>query len=186
MSHILLLHSALGLRPSVLRFAEELRSAGHDVTTPDYYDGRVFDSEREGIAYRDEVGAGTLFKKRLLPQLAALPDDTVLAGFSLGAAFAQNLSLKRPAARAVLLMHSVAAPRGDWSGQPVQVHRYAQDPWIDLADVTALSSAVVASGAAFEDWVTPGRGHLFTDTDGPDGDEQATAATLERIGDFVR
>lgn len=180
MSHLLLLHSALGLRSAVGDFADRLRASGHTVDTPDYYDGQVFDDEPSGIAYRDEIGPKELLA-RLAPALDALPDDAVLAGFSLGAAFAQSLARKRPQARAVILLHSVAAPRGDWSGQPVQVHRYAQDHWIEPADVTALGDAVRASGAAFEDHVVPGSGHLFTDLGTPDGDAGATDATIERV-----
>ena len=43
MAEVLLLHHAQGLTPGVKRFADELRSAGHTVHTPDYYDGKVFD-----------------------------------------------------------------------------------------------------------------------------------------------
>ena len=43
MAHIVLFHSALGLRPAVHRFADALRAAGHQVTTPDLFDGAVFD-----------------------------------------------------------------------------------------------------------------------------------------------
>lgn len=185
MSHILLLHSALGLRPAVLRFADALRELGHEVTAPDYYDGQVFDENAAGLAYRDRVGSGVLFKQRLLPMLADLPDDAVLAGFSLGSAFAQALAARRPAARAVILMHSVAAPRGAWPGQPVQLHRYANDPFVDPADAQALGQAVRDSGASFDDFVTLGSGHLFTDTDGPDGDEEATRLTVRRIGTLL-
>ncbi len=181
MSDILLLHSALGLRPAVLDFARALSDAGHTVHTPDFYDGHVFDGQREGLAYRDEVGARTIFTERLLPQIADLPADAVLAGFSLGAAYAQALAARRSQAAAVVLLHSVAAPRGDWPGQPVQVHRYARDPFVDEGDLTALAAAVRSSGAVFEDWVTPGSGHLFTDPGTPDGDAEATASTLERI-----
>ena len=80
-----------------------------------------------------------------------------------------------------ILLHSVAAPRHDWSGVPVQVHRYAEDHWIDEPDVAALREAVEASGASFEDIVVPGRGHLFTDAGTPDGDADATRTSLERI-----
>lgn len=180
MAHIVLFHSAIGLRPAVTQFAQRLTELGHDVTTPDYYDGRVFDSESEGIAYRDEVGVGPLM--RVASQaLEEAPDDAVLAGFSLGAFFAQALAAKRPRARAALLLHSVTSPRDGWNGVPVQVHRYARDPWIDEPDVTALAEAVRASGASFEDIVVPGRGHLFTDLDTPDGDAAALEASLERI-----
>jgi len=181
MTTILLLHSAFGLRPAVTRFADALREHGHEVVAPDYYGGHVFDDTCAGLSHRDDVGPAKLLAG-LRPVVEELPADTVLAGFSLGAAFAQRLAADRPEARAVILMHSVAAPRGGtWSGQPVQVHRYAEDPFVDEADLEALAGAVRASGAAFEDFVTPGKGHLFTDPDMPDGDAEATAATVERI-----
>lgn len=182
MSGILLLHSALGLRPAVLDFAERLRSLGHVVEAPDYYEGRVFDDEDSGIAHRD---AHPEYFEHVRALASQLPADTVLAGFSLGAWFAQRLAAKRPLAGAAILLHSAAPARGPWSGVPVQVHRYAADPWVDPADVAALGAAVAASGAAFEDHVTPGAGHLFTDLAGPDGDEVATASTLERIDAFL-
>lgn len=185
MSHLLLLHSAIGLRPAVLDFAERLRERGHTVTAPDYYDGRVFDFDSpDGIAYRDEIGPKALLA-RLEPVLEDLPDDAALAGFSLGAAFAQSLARKRPQARAVALLHSVAAPRGEWPGQPVQVHRYAQDPWIESGDVAALGDAVRASGATFEDHVVLGEGHLFTDLGTADGDPDATRAAIDAIDELL-
>ncbi|WP_446665851.1 dienelactone hydrolase family protein [Flexivirga sp. B27] len=181
MSTVLLLHSAFGLRPAVLRFADALREHGHEVVTPDYYGGNVFDDTCAGLSHRDDVGPAQLLA-RVRPVIDELPADTVLAGFSLGAAFAQRLAADRPQAQAVILMHSVAAPRhGTWSGQPVQVHRYAEDAFVDGDDLRALGEAVRASGASFDDFVTPGKGHLFTDTDLPDGDATATEATVERV-----
>ncbi|RNI19864.1 dienelactone hydrolase family protein [Flexivirga caeni] len=181
MTTILLLHSALGLRPAVLDFADALRGRGHEVVTPDYYGGHVFDDTHAGLSHRDDVGPAQLLAG-VRPVLDDLPPDTVLAGFSLGAAFAQRLAADRPDARLVVLMHSVAAPYGGtWSGQPVQLHRYAQDPFVDEADVRALGDAVRACGARFDDFVTPGSGHLFTDPALPDGDAAATRATVDRI-----
>jgi dienelactone hydrolase len=183
MARILLLHSALGLRPAVLEFAERLRELGHEVDAPDFYEGNVFEDEAPGIAHRDAHPEYFDHVRAIAQELSA---DTVLAGFSLGSWFAQRLATRRPRARAAILLHSAGAPRGDWSGVPVQVHRHAVDPWIEPADVGALGAAVTASGAPFEDHVTPGRGHLFTDLAGPDADAAATAATLERIDTFLR
>ena len=179
MSTVLLLHSAYGLRPAVHRFADALRALGHEVVVPDYYDGAVFDDDA-GIAHRDAVGARALLE-RLRPAVAGLPADAALAGFSLGAAFAQRLAADRPEATGVALLHHVSPLRAGWSGQPVQVHRYAEDPWIDPDDVAALGVAAAAAGAPFEDVVVPGRGHLFTDTDLTDGDAAATAQSVARI-----
>jgi len=41
---IVLFHSAYGLRPGVLQWAEGLRHIGYTVHTPDLYDGEVFNS----------------------------------------------------------------------------------------------------------------------------------------------
>ena len=180
MAHILLLHSALGLRPAVLEFAELLRADGHSVHAPDYYERNVFDEESAGIAYRDSVGIPTLMA-RARAELDRCPPETVLAGFSLGAFFAQAFAGKRPHAQAAILLHSVAPPRGEWNGVPVQVHRYAHDSWIKPADVEALGACVRSSGATFDDFVTPGSGHLFTDLHGPDGDETARDTAISRI-----
>jgi len=183
MANFLLLHSALGLRPAVLDFAEQLRDLGHVVEAPDYYEGHVFDDEECGIAHRD---AHPEYFEHVRALASHLPPDTVLAGFSLGAWFAQRLAAKRPEARAAILLHSAAPARGAWSGVPVQVHRHAVDPWIDPRHVDSLRSAVEASGALFEDCVTPGTGHLFTDLDGPDADSVARQSALARIDAFVR
>jgi dienelactone hydrolase len=182
MATILLLHSALGLRPAVLDFAEGLRELGHVVEAPDYYEGRVFDDEACGIGHRE---AHPEYFEHVRALASQLPPDTVLAGFSLGAWFAQRLAAKRPAARAAILLHSAAPARGAWSGVPVQVHRHAVDPWIDPSDVASLACAVRARGAPFEDHVTPGTGHLFTDLGGPDADSAATATTIARIDRFL-
>ncbi|MFC7490747.1 MULTISPECIES: dienelactone hydrolase family protein [unclassified Knoellia] len=183
MARILLLHSALGLGPAVLEFAERLRELGHEVDTPDYYEGHLFDDEAAGIAHRD---AHPEYFGSVRAAAAELPAGTVYAGFSLGAWFAQRIVSGRADAGAAILLHSAAPPPGAWTGVPVQVHRHATDPWIDPAEVRALGEAVTASGATFEDHVTPGRGHLFTDLAGPDADVDATARTLVRIDNFCR
>ncbi|WP_168583441.1 dienelactone hydrolase family protein [Gephyromycinifex aptenodytis] len=184
MSSILLLHSALGRRPGVHALADQLRALGHDVLAPDFYDGQVFQDEAGGIAYRDEVGPSQLLA-RLAEPLTQVGDDAVLMGMSLGSAFASHLAMRRPRARAVILLHYAAAPSRPWPGQPTQVHRFAHDHWIDPAQVEGLGAAVTASGARFEDWVTPGSGHLFTDPDLPDFSQRATALTLDRIQELL-
>lgn len=184
-TRLLLLHSAIGLRPAVLDFADQLRERGHEVIAPDYYDGQIFDDTADGIAYRDEVGPKVLLQ-RLQPVLQELPPDTALAGFSLGAAFAQHLATRRPETPALFLLHSVAAPRQEWPGIPVQVHRYVEDAWIAQNELADLHSAVTASGAAFEDVTVPGRGHLFTDPELPDGNAEATAGAIDRMDAWLQ
>ena len=60
MAHVALFHHAQGLRPDVLAWADSLRVAGHEVETPDLYEGRTFDLLEDGIAHRDELGIPAL------------------------------------------------------------------------------------------------------------------------------
>ena len=58
--NIMLFHSTYGLRPAVHRAADRLRAAGHEVWTPDLFEGRTFDTVEEGMEYKDEVGKDEL------------------------------------------------------------------------------------------------------------------------------
>ena len=63
MTHIVLFHSGLGLTQHVLDFADVLRADGHEVTTPDLYDGEVFDNLADGVAKRDAIGIPELSRR---------------------------------------------------------------------------------------------------------------------------
>ena len=54
----MLFHHALGLIPGVTAFADELRTAGHTVHTPDLFEGRTSASLEEGVAHAQEIGPG--------------------------------------------------------------------------------------------------------------------------------
>src|SRR5512143_3811465 len=105
MTHAVLFHSGLGLTRHVLDFADVLRADGHDVTTPDLYDGEVFDNLADGIAKRDALGIPEL-SRRAAEAVEGLPPAVVYMGFSLGAASAQALAFTRPGALGAVLMHA--------------------------------------------------------------------------------
>ncbi len=60
MAEIVLYHHAQGLTTGVEAFASELRQAGHTVHVPDLYEGHVFDTLDEGLAYMQQTGFGTI------------------------------------------------------------------------------------------------------------------------------
>src|SRR5690349_11214553 len=101
MAHIVLFHSALGLRPGVQQFADTLRKAGHSVTTPDLYDGVVFDDYKTGNAKWFAIGIPAILQKAQAA-CAELHDDLVFAGFSNGAAVAEFLAASHPQAKSAL------------------------------------------------------------------------------------
>jgi dienelactone hydrolase len=189
MAHVVLFHHAQGLRPDVEAWADSLRDAGHEVETPDLYEGRTFDRLEDGIAHRDEVTIPALIG-RAQPIIEELPADLVYAGFSMGASTAHYFAVTRPGARGALLMHGTApaASLGGaaWpSDMPGQLHKKEQDPFMDEAGPETLRESVEAVGAPLEVFTYPGTGHLFADPDGPDYDEASAGLMLERELEFL-
>lgn len=184
MAHVVLFHSALGLRPAVLRFADELREAGHRVTTPDLFEGAVFDRLEDGAAHRDAIGIPTL-AQRAAAAAEGLEGEMVYAGFSIGAVAAQMLALTRPEARGVVLMHGalplemLGADR--WpAGLPAQIHFAEADPWMDVSVPGTLASSDV------EVFCYAGKGHLFADEGSPDYDTAHDELMRARVLAFLR
>lgn len=183
MAHVLLFHHIQGLTEGVRAFAQELRAAGHAVTTPDLFGGRTFASIDEGKAYLKQVG-GDRIDVASDAAAAALPAEIVYAGFSLGVMQAQRLAQQRAGARGALLYHGGIALGwfGDaWPpGVPLQAHVKRDDPFGDVDDLRALTSA--AGGELFE---YEGDAHLFTDRSLDAYDAVATELVVERSLAFL-
>jgi len=129
MAEIVLFHHAQGLTSGVTEFAAALQRAGHTVHVPDLYEGKVFPTLDEGLAYAGQTGFGTIIERG---QAAAqkLPAEIVYAGFSLGVLPAQMLAQTRSGAKGALLFHSCvpAGEFGGWpAGVPVQIHAMEAD-----------------------------------------------------------
>jgi dienelactone hydrolase len=183
-ARVVLFHHAQGLRPDVLDWADSLRKAGHEVDTPDLFEGMTFDRLEDGIAHRDELGMPALIG-RAAEALEPLPAELVYAGFSMGASSAHYFAVTRPGAEAAVLMHGTA-PAGSlggspWpSGVPLQLHRARVDPMMDPVGGKALEASARAAGAELEVFTYPLEGHLFADPDGPDYDRDSAQLMLER------
>lgn len=189
MSHtVVLFHSALGLRPAVRRFGEALRAAGHEVHTPDLFDGEVFDDLAAGIRKRDALGIEVL-GARALEAVADLPPHVVYAGFSMGAASAEFLATTRPGARGLVLIHGVVPPHylglSAWPAVPVQVHAGTQDPWAPRAEIEAFAAFVHAGDTPCEVHWYDVPGHLFADDEAPEFNTAAAASMLGRVQAFL-
>lgn len=180
MARVLLVHSTLGLRPAVLAQAERWRAAGHEVVTPDLFEGVVLDDVDAGMAHQDAVGFEELLR-RLFAAAEAGGAGQVMAGWSMGGWLVQHVLQQRGDAAAALLMGH--APSGSaWPGIPAQAHVAEGDPWVEddeLAAATALGVEVHRYSG----------GHLFGDPDLPDFDAASAAlledralAFLERVG----
>jgi len=188
MAEVLLFHHAQGQTAGFHGFANELRSAGHTVHTPDLFDGRTFGSIDEGLAYARAVGFGPMIE-RGVHAANALRAELVYAGFSLGVVPAQKLAQTRPGARGALLFYS-CLPTSEfgtsWPADvPVQIHGMDADPiFVDEGDIDAARELVESAEDA-ELFLYPGDQHYFADSSLPSYDESAATLLTQRVLTFL-
>lgn len=171
-----------------LALAEQLRRAGHTVHTPDLFEGRVFDTVEEGVAYAQEVGFGNLLDAGV-QAAEALPNNLVYAGYSLGVLPTQKLAQTRPGARGALFFESCVpvSEFGDaWpDGVPVQIHGMDEDEFFAKEGDIDAARAIVESAADAELFVYPGDRHLFADSSLGSYDAEAATLLMKRVLDFL-
>ena len=188
MTEVVLFHHALGLTAGVTAFADELRSAGHTVHTPDLFEGRTFDTIEAGVGHAQEIGFGEVIE-RGRRAAEKLPNELVYAGFSLGVVPAQCLAQTRPGSRGALLFYScvpVSEFGAAWpAGVPVQVHGMDADPFfVDEGDIDA-ARALVDEAEDAELFLYAGDQHYFADSSLPSYDPDAAALLKQRVLDFL-
>jgi dienelactone hydrolase len=186
MTEVLLYHHVQGLTDGVRSFAAELREEGHNVHTPDLFDGRTFETIEQGMASARDAGFGAL-AERGVAAAEGIGPEVVYAGFSFGVMIAQQLAQTRPGALGALLMYSclpVSEFGEAWpDGVPVQVHGKEADPFF-VEDLEA-ARALVDSTEQAELFLYPGEEHLFADPSLPAYDAAAAALLTERVLSFL-
>lgn len=177
--NIMLFHSTYGLRPGVRLAADRLRGAGHEVWTPDLFEGRTFETVEEGMAFKDRIGKDELLRRAVLAAAPYSERGLVYAGFSLGASVAQTLALGDEKARGLLLLHGTSdiAPNASVDDLPVQLHVAEPDPFETDDWLSAWYLQMRKAGADVEIYRYAGAGHVYTDPELPDYDEEAAEAT---------
>lgn len=185
MATIVLFHHVLGLTSGFEALADALRAGGHEVETPDMFDGRAFGSIEEGIGFVAEEGEEALGARGL----AALPEPggvLVVGGTSFGAAVAATAVAQRPDIAGMLSYEAFVDPHwvGGWSREvPVEVHGMTEDPY--FAEDLELARPWIEAHPGSELHLYPGSAHLFTDSSTPGYAADATALVIERSLEFL-
>lgn len=191
MTEVLLFHHIQGLTDGVVAFADELRTSGHVVHTPDLFDGRTFGTIEEGFAHAKELGNAV--DANANRAAAALPESVVYAGFSWGVGPAQRLAQTRAGARGALLYEACFPISGEYafspwpSGVPVQVHGKEDDQFFaHEGDLDAARELVATVGPERGELFTYAGGeHLFLDRSLPTFDADAAALVTQRTLHFL-
>ncbi|MEU2679727.1 dienelactone hydrolase family protein [Streptomyces sp. NPDC007107] len=177
--NIMLFHSTYGLRPAVHASAERLRAAGHEVRVPDLFEGHTFETVEEGMAFKEQVGKDELLKRAVLAAAPYSDQGLVYAGFSFGASVAQTLALGDAKARGLLLLHGTSdiAENASVDELPVQLHVADPDAFESPDWLNSWYLQMQRTGADVEIYRYPGAGHLYTDPELPDFDQDAAELT---------
>lgn len=174
---VLIVHSALGLRPAITELAETVIALGHSAVAPDFFGGQTFGGGatgyEEALAHLKEHGQ--IAGQRVEEAYAALPGPVVTLGFSWGAGHAQRLAEREERIVGTLLVGGGERYGGEWDdggrwrcGTPLACHWMVEDPWLDTAAHAALVTEAASSGSDVSDYVYPGDGHLFMDAGLPE------------------
>lgn len=185
MAHIVLLHSVYGLRAVERAAAERFRAAGHDIVTPDLYEGQIAATIDHGFVLKDRIGWQVIVE-RAREAVRKMPASTVLAGVSMGAGVVGELLPDRPDTAGVLLLHGITGiPASARAHLPVQLHVADPDGFAPPAAVIAWENAAMDAGAAVGVFTYPGVGHFYTDASLRDHDEEAADLTWQRSLAFL-
>jgi dienelactone hydrolase len=185
MAQVVVFHSAYGLRQAEADTAACLRAAGHDVSTPDLYDGRTASTMDAALALMDAVGWEVICA-RARQALEVVPQTAVLAGFSMGAGVIGSVWDQRRAAAGVVLLHGIAPiPASARPGLPVQVHLAGDDPFAPRQAVARWQAGATRAGLAAQVFTYPGAGHFYTDPCLADYHPASAGQTWQRVTAFL-
>lgn len=184
---IVLFHSVCGLTADVRSAADRLREGRHEVHTPDLFDGRTAASVEEGMKLREEFDRDEVLRRAIAAAAPLSERGLVYAGFSFGAAVAQNLALADAKARGLLLFSGTSDIAEDAAVDelPVQLHVADPDPFEPHDWLTAWYLRMGRAGADAEVHRYPAAGHLYTHAELDDYDEEAAERTWQTALAFL-
>ncbi|MFD0558623.1 dienelactone hydrolase family protein [Stackebrandtia endophytica] len=185
MAHIALFHSILGRRSVEHLAVERWRRAGHEAVAVDLFDGATAAGIDDGFALIDRIGWDTVVDNGRRG-LADMPDETVLAGLSMGTGVVCELLPERPGTAGILLLHAFPElPAGVTTGLRAQVHVAEPDEFARSGQLPSLRQAAEDADMAMEIFRYQGAGHFYIDRDLPDYDPEATELTWRRMLTFL-
>ena len=150
------------MRQAEASAAARLRAAGHDVITPDLYDGQTAGTMDAALALMDTVGWQAICA-RARRALQKVPGVPVLAGISMGAGAIGSVWDQRETAAGIVLLHGIApVPANARAGLPVQVHLAEDDPFAPRQAVAQWQTDAARAGLAAQVFAYPGAGHFYT------------------------
>ncbi len=183
---VLVLHAWWGLNDIIKSVCDRLAEQGYTAYAPDLYGGKIVDTVSEAEALAGRVFEDLDGSRAVVAQAAAHlrersgPGAGGLAaiGFSLGAFFALDLSVRAPEMVGAVVAFYGTRP-GDYAGSRAAYlgHFAEQDEFEPPSEVQSLERALRDAGRPATFHLYPGTGHWFFEPDRKDA-YHAEAAEL--------
>jgi carboxymethylenebutenolidase len=193
---VLVLHAWWGLNETIKEFCERLAGEGFVAFAPDLYHGRLATTIAEAETLAGQLDAQS---ERAMSDIARAVDLLAaraqvgeqglgVVGFSLGAAYALQLSAQDPdRAQAVVLFYGTGNADFSRSQAAYQGHYAGSDPYEPEEYVEWLESALQEAARPVNFYRYPEVGHWFFEPDRADAyNEPAARLAWERAVEFLR
>jgi carboxymethylenebutenolidase len=192
---VVVLHAWWGLTEPFRDACDRLAAAGFTAMAPDLYRGQstAVIAEAEQLVHtldsqRDRVRGDIVAAVRYL-RAQHVPGNVALMGFSMGGAYALDMSVNLADDVAAVVVFYAA-----WSGPDFARARAAylchfaeQDDYEPAEEVAALEGKLQAAGRPVTVYTYPGTKHWFVEANRPDVyDAAATAVAWERTVAFLK
>jgi carboxymethylenebutenolidase len=184
-SGILVLHAWWGLNDTIKAFCTRLADSGFMAFAPDLYHGKVAESidEAETLAkaldanHRQAMNEITQATRYLRERAGQTGDGLAVIGFSLGAAYALDLSAADPESIQSVVLFYGTSPGDFNSSKAAYLGHFAEnDPYEPLSNVDELEAYLRQIGRPVTFYRYPGTGHWFFEPDRPQAYNPAAAS----------
>jgi carboxymethylenebutenolidase len=197
---VVVLHAWWGLTEPFRHVCDRLAEAGFVALAPDLYRGKTTASVEEAKSFvsalnQDEervrgdiAGAVQVLRQHTATHLANSRGKLALAGFSLGGAYALDMSITLAEEIAAVVTFYAAYPGLDYRrASAAYLCHFAQDDSFEPAEsVVEMEQELQAAGRQVTVHTYPGTKHWFFEENRPEYDAQAARLAWERTIAFLR
>ena len=196
---VLVLHAWWGLTQPFRQVCDRLAEAGFVALAPDLYHGKTTAAVEEAQAlgaaldrdverWRGDIaGAVQVLRQQDTTHLANGRGKLAFVSFSLGGAYALDLSVTLAEEIAAVVTFYASYPGLDYSGAKASYlcHFAEDDPFEPAESVTEMEQALQAAGRPVTCYTYSGTKHWFFEENRPEYDAQAARVAWERTIAFL-
>ncbi|GHO53094.1 dienelactone hydrolase family protein [Ktedonobacter robiniae] len=196
---VLILHAWWGLTEPFQQVCDRLAEAGFVALAPDLYHGKTTTSVEEAHALSealdqdverwrgDIAGAMQVLRQHSATHQADSSSKLALVGFSLGGAYALDMSVTLAEEIAAVVTFYDSYPGLDYrSAKAAYLCHFAEDdPFRPVESAAEMEQELQAAGRPVAVFTYPGTKHWFFEENRPEYNAQATQLSWERTIEFL-